>query len=65
MIRGIKIGAMHRENRIWLKTEADPYIDPAIELLAPLADWRNHNSHCGRLGGYRIIAWGAEKQKKG
>jgi hypothetical protein len=27
---------MHRENRIWLETEADPYIDPAIELLAPL-----------------------------
>jgi hypothetical protein len=36
LIRGIKIGAMHRENRIWLETEADPYIDPAIELLAPL-----------------------------
>jgi hypothetical protein len=36
LIRGIKIGAMHRENRIWLETEPDPYIDPAIELLAPL-----------------------------
>jgi hypothetical protein len=36
LIRGIKIGAMHRENRIWLETEADPFIDPAIELLAPL-----------------------------
>jgi hypothetical protein len=36
LIRGIKIGAMHRENRIWLETETDPYIDPAIELLAPL-----------------------------
>jgi hypothetical protein len=24
LIRGIKIGAMHRENRIWLETEADP-----------------------------------------
>jgi len=36
LIRGIKIAALHRENRIWLETEADPYIDPAIELLAPL-----------------------------
>ena len=36
LIRGIKIGAMHRENRIWLEAESDPYIDPAIELLAPL-----------------------------
>jgi hypothetical protein len=36
LIRGIKIGAMHRENRIWLESEADPFIDPAIELLAPL-----------------------------
>ena len=35
-LRGIKIGAMHRENRIWLESEPDPYIDPAIELLAPL-----------------------------
>lgn len=35
-IRGIKIGAMPRENRIWLETEPDPLIDPAIELLAPL-----------------------------
>jgi hypothetical protein len=35
-IRGIKIGAMHRENRIWLESEADPFVDPAIELLAPL-----------------------------
>jgi hypothetical protein len=35
-LRGIKIGAMHRENRIWLESETDPYIDPAIELLAPL-----------------------------
>ena len=35
-LRGIKIGAMHRENRIWLESEPDPFIDPAIELLAPL-----------------------------
>lgn len=35
-IRGIKIGAIHRENRIWLESEADPFVDPAIELLAPL-----------------------------
>jgi hypothetical protein len=27
---------MHRENRIWLESEPDPFIDPAIELLAPL-----------------------------
>jgi hypothetical protein len=27
---------MHRENRIWLESESDSYIDPAIELLAPL-----------------------------
>jgi hypothetical protein len=35
-LRGIKIGAMRRENRIWLESDADIYIDPAIELLAPL-----------------------------
>jgi hypothetical protein len=35
-LRGIKIGAMRRENRIWLESEADSYIDPAIELLTPL-----------------------------
>jgi hypothetical protein len=35
-IRGIKIGAMRRENRIWLESETDIYIDPAIELLTPL-----------------------------
>lgn len=34
--RGIRIGAMHRENRIWLESPPDPFIDPAIELLAPL-----------------------------
>ena len=27
---------MHRENRIWLESEPDAYIDPAIELLTPL-----------------------------
>jgi len=35
-LRGIKIGAMRRENRIWPESEADAYIDPAIELLTPL-----------------------------
>lgn len=35
-LRGVRIGAIHRENRLWLETEADRYIDPAIELLAPL-----------------------------
>jgi hypothetical protein len=35
-LRGIKIGAMRRENRIWLESEADSYIDPAIELLTPM-----------------------------
>jgi hypothetical protein len=35
-IRGIKIGAMRRENRIWLESDPDSYIDPAIELLTPL-----------------------------
>jgi len=35
-LRGIKIGAMRRENRIWLESEADVFIDPAIELLTPL-----------------------------
>jgi hypothetical protein len=35
-LRGIRIGATHRENRIWFESEPDPYIDPAIELLALL-----------------------------
>lgn len=35
-LRGIRIGAMRRENRIWPESEADAYIDPAIELLSPL-----------------------------
>jgi hypothetical protein len=35
-LRGIKIGAMRRENRIWPESQADAYIDPAIELLSPL-----------------------------
>jgi hypothetical protein len=35
-LRGIKIGAMHRENRIWLESDPDAYIDPAIDLLTPL-----------------------------
>jgi hypothetical protein len=35
-LRGIRIGAMHRENRIWLESDPDAYIDPAIELLTPL-----------------------------
>jgi hypothetical protein len=35
-LRGIRIGAMRRENRIWPESQADAYIDPAIELLAPM-----------------------------
>lgn len=35
-LRGVRIGAMHRENRIWLESDPDAYIDPAIELLTPL-----------------------------
>lgn len=35
-LRGIRIGAMRRENRIWLESEPDTHIDPAIQLLAPL-----------------------------
>jgi hypothetical protein len=34
--RGVHVGAVHRENRVWLETEKDDAVDPAIELLAPL-----------------------------
>jgi hypothetical protein len=34
--RGVHVGAVHRENRVWLEFEADDIVDPAIELLAPL-----------------------------
>jgi hypothetical protein len=34
--RGVHVGAVHRENRVWLESEADEIVDPAIELLAPL-----------------------------
>lgn len=34
--RGVHVGAVHRENRVWLESEADEVVDPAIELLAPL-----------------------------
>lgn len=51
-LRGIKIGAMHRENRIWLESEPDPYIDPAIELLAPL---QSGTSTAAIAGGWAAI----------
>jgi hypothetical protein len=51
-LRGIKIGAMHRENRIWLESEHDPYIDPAIELLAPL---QSGTSSAAIAGGWAAI----------
>jgi hypothetical protein len=51
-MRGIKIGAMHRENRIWLESEPDPYIDPAIELLAPL---QSGTSSAAIAGGWAAI----------
>lgn len=35
-VRGLKIGAMERENRVWLESEPDGVIDPALELLGPL-----------------------------
>ncbi len=35
-VRGLKIGAMQRENRVWLESDPDGVIDPALELLAPL-----------------------------
>ncbi len=47
LIRGIKIGALHRENRIWLETEPDPFIDPAIELLAPLQSGATNTAIAG------------------
>lgn len=34
--RGVHVGAVHRENRVWLEFEKDDAVDPAIELLAPL-----------------------------
>lgn len=34
--RGVHVGAVHRENRVWLESERDELVDPAIELLAPL-----------------------------
>ncbi len=34
--RGVHVGAVHRENRVWVESEADEVVDPAIELLAPL-----------------------------
>ena len=34
--RGVHVGAVHRENRVWLESERDDAVDPAIELLAPL-----------------------------
>lgn len=34
--RGVHVGAVHRENRVWLESERDDVVDPAIELLAPL-----------------------------
>jgi hypothetical protein len=51
-MRGIKIGAMHRENRIWLESAPDPYIDPAIELLAPL---QSGTSSAAIAGGWAAI----------
>ncbi len=47
LIRGIKIGALHRENRLWLETEPDPFIDPAIELLAPLQSGATNTAIAG------------------
>jgi hypothetical protein len=35
-VRGLKIGAIQRENRVWLESEPDGVIDPAVELLTPL-----------------------------
>jgi hypothetical protein len=34
--RGVHVGAVHRENRVWVESEVDDVVDPAIELLAPL-----------------------------
>lgn len=34
--RGVHVGAVHRENRIWVGSEIDESVDPAVELLAPL-----------------------------
>ena len=34
--RGVHVGAIHRENRVWVESEVDESVDPAVELLAPL-----------------------------
>lgn len=34
--RGVHVGSVHRENRVWVESELDEIVDPAIELLAPL-----------------------------
>jgi len=34
--RGVHVGSVHRENRVWVESEVDEIVDPAIELLAPL-----------------------------
>ena len=62
-LRGIQIGAIHRENRLWLETEADRYIDPAIELLAPL---QSGTSTTAIAGGWAAIEslLGEPKSKK-
>jgi hypothetical protein len=62
-LRGIRIGAIHREDRLWLETEADPYIDPAIELLAPLQSGASTTAIAGGWAAIEALL-GEPKSKK-